>query len=151
MRSSASRYVQRSRFGGGSRDKNSRPLSSFKSPDARNAIVEHVMPERVGTPHAPSTPSATSYLCINQNFTAPRATSSRRPPRHRRGVCSMAYWLIPHGLVHAGERTRSQLGVDQFPEQRDDARDRQRFQVDREAEGLGVVVHSRFVVPHHDA
>jgi hypothetical protein len=30
-------------------------------------------------------------LCGNQNFTARSAESSRRPPRHRRGACSMAW------------------------------------------------------------
>jgi hypothetical protein len=31
-------------------------------------------------------------LCGNQNFTVRSAESSRRPPRHRRDACSMAWW-----------------------------------------------------------
>ena len=44
-------------------------------------------------------------LCGNQTFTARCAESSRRPPRHRRDVCSMA-WRAPDTLVdfHTGPR-----------------------------------------------
>ena len=31
-------------------------------------------------------------LCGNQNFTVRSVESSRRPPRHRRDACSMAWW-----------------------------------------------------------